>query len=139
MVTKLVNRPLGIGNAYAPNKKEWIAAAIGAVGGLASALIGGAASSSAAEVAERRQKQQEAKENAWYTRRYNEDYIDTAAGQNLVIVIEDILRDRFVRADMNGVEIQFTETTQTISGKTYKVLTSENTYQAGTYNIDINS
>ena len=65
--------------------------------------------------------------------------ITVAAGQNLIIVVEDILRDRFVRADMNGVEIQFTETTQTISGKTYKVLTSENTYQAGTYNIDINS
>lgn len=67
--------------------------------------------------------------------------ITFAAGQNLIIVVEDILRDRFVRADMNGVEIQFTETTQTISGsgKTYKVLTSENTYQAGTYNIDINS
>jgi hypothetical protein len=40
---------------------------------------------------------------------------------------------------MNGFEIQFTESTQTISGKAYKVLTSENTYQAGTYNIDINS
>ena len=65
--------------------------------------------------------------------------ITFTAGQNLIIVIEDILRDRFVRADMNGVEIQFTETTKTISGKTYKVLTSENTYQAGTYNIDINS
>lgn len=65
--------------------------------------------------------------------------ITFTAGQNLIIVIENIIRDRFVRADMNGVEIQFTETTQTISGKTYKVLTSENTYQAGTYNIDINS
>ena len=65
--------------------------------------------------------------------------ITFTAGQNLIVVVEDILRDRFVRADMNGVEIQFTETTQTISGKTYKVLTSENTYQAGTYNIDINS
>lgn len=65
--------------------------------------------------------------------------ITFTTGQNLIIVVEDILRDRFVRADMNGVEIQFTETTQTISGKTYKVLTSENTYQAGTYNIDINS
>lgn len=65
--------------------------------------------------------------------------ITFTAGQNLIIVVEDIVRDRFVRADMNGVEIQFTESTQTISGKTYKVLTSENTYQAGTYNIDINS
>lgn len=65
--------------------------------------------------------------------------ITFTAGQNLIIVVEDILRDKFVRADMNGVEIQFTETTQTIGEKTYKVLTSENPYQAGTYNIDINS
>lgn len=65
--------------------------------------------------------------------------ITFTTGQNLIIVVEDILRDRFVRADMNGVEIQFTETTHTAGRKTYKVLTSENTYQAGTYNIDINS
>jgi hypothetical protein len=98
MVTKLVNRPLGIGNAYAPNKKECIAAAIGAVGGLASALIGGAASSSAAEAAERRQKQQEAKENAWYTRRYNEDYVDTAAGQNLVRRAKEFAKSQWKKA-----------------------------------------
>lgn len=65
--------------------------------------------------------------------------ITFTAGQNLIIVVENIIRDRFVRADMNGVEIQFTETTHAIDGKTYTVLTSENTYQAGTYNIDINS
>ena len=98
MVTKLVNRPLGIGNAYAPDKKEWIAAAIGAVGGLASALIGGAASSSAAEAAERRQQQQEAKENAWYTRRYNEDYVDTAAGQNLVRRAKEFAKSQWKKA-----------------------------------------
>ena len=98
MVTKLVNRPLGIGNAYAPNKKEWIGALIGAVGGLASSLIGGAASSSAAEAAERRQRQQEAKENAWYTRRYNEDYIDTAAGQNLVRRAKEFAKSQWKKA-----------------------------------------
>jgi hypothetical protein len=65
--------------------------------------------------------------------------ITFTAGQKLFVIVEDILRDRFVRADMNGVEIQFTETTRVIDGKTYYVLTSENTYQAGTYNIDINS
>jgi hypothetical protein len=98
MVTKLVNRPLGIGNAYVPNKKEWIAAAIGAIGSLASSFIGGAASSSAAEAAERRQKQQEAKENAWYTRRYNEDYVDTAAGQNLVRRAKEFAKSQWKKA-----------------------------------------
>lgn len=98
MVTKLVNRPLGIGYVYAPNKKEWIGAAIGAIGGLASSLIGGAASSSAAEAAERRQRQQEAKENAWYNRRYYEDYIDTAAGQNLVRRAKEFAKNQWKKA-----------------------------------------
>jgi hypothetical protein len=64
-------------------KKEWVQVALAAAG-LASSLIGGAKASSAANEAERRQRAQEAKEDALYTRRYNEDYVDTAAGQNLV-------------------------------------------------------
>ena len=76
--------PLGMCNSYAPRKKEWIGAAIGAVGGLASSLIGGASASSAARAAERRQRELEAKQDAYYNRRYNEDFLDTAAGQNLV-------------------------------------------------------
>jgi hypothetical protein len=68
---------------FAPRKKEWVQVALAAAG-LASSLIGGAKASSAANEAERRQRAQEAKEDALYTRRYNEDYVDTAAGQNLV-------------------------------------------------------
>lgn len=98
MVTKIVNQPLGMGISGAPSRKEWIAAAVGAVGGLASSLIGGAAASKAARDAERRQRQQEAKENAWYTRRYNEDYIDTAAGQNLVRRAKDYAREQWKKA-----------------------------------------
>ena len=69
---------------YAPRKKEWLATAIGAGIGLASSLIGGASASRAARKAEQRQRAQEAREEAWYNRRYNEDYGDTAAGQNLL-------------------------------------------------------
>ena len=98
MVTKLVNRPLGIGNAYTPVKKEWVSALIGAVGGLASSLIGGAASSSAMKEAERRQRQQESKENAWYNRRYYEDYVDTAAGQNLVRRAKEFAKNQWKKA-----------------------------------------
>ena len=98
MVTKLVNRPLGIGNAYAPNKKEWISALIGAAGGLASSLFGGAASSSAMKEAEKRQRQQESKENAWYNRRYYEDYVDTAAGQNLVRRAKEFAKSQWKKA-----------------------------------------
>lgn len=64
--------------------------------------------------------------------------IDVASGQKIIIVLGESLRQGFIRADINGVEIAFVETTVTVDGNTYKVLTSENTYQVGTYNIDIN-
>lgn len=98
MVTKFVNQPLGMGISGVPSRKEWIAAAIGAVGGIASSLIGGAAASDAARAAERRQRQQEAKENAWYIRRYNEDYVDTAAGQNLVRRAKEYAKEQWKKA-----------------------------------------
>lgn len=60
-------------------------------------------------------------------------------GDHIIIVVDSTLREGFRRADMNGFEIPFSETSQTISGKEYKVFTSLNTYNAGTYNIDINS
>jgi hypothetical protein len=87
-----------LGSEFIPQRKEWIGAAIGLVGGLASSLIGGASASSAARAAERRQRQQEAKEDAWYTRRYNEDYLDTAAGQNLIRRAKDFARENWRKA-----------------------------------------
>jgi len=110
MVTKLVNQPLGMGKGAgtisdcrgasigAPQPKMWIASAIGAGLGLATSLFGGAASAAAAREAEKRQRQQEAKENAWYTRRYNEDYVDTNAGQNLVRRAKDYAREQWKKA-----------------------------------------
>ena len=95
---KLFSRDLGQGNVYVPVKKEWIGAVIGAVGGIASSLIGGAQASSAAREAERRQRASEARENAWYTRRYNEDYVDTAAGQNLVRRAKEFARENAKKA-----------------------------------------
>ena len=98
MVTKFVNQPLGMGCGLAPSRKEWVAAAIGAAAGLASSLIGGASAASAARAAERRQRAQEAKEDAWYLRRYNEDYVDTAAGQNLVRRAKDYAKETWKKA-----------------------------------------
>ena len=80
----LFSSPLGLVNPYSPMKKEWVATAIGAGAGLLSSFIGGSAASSAAREAERRQRALEAKEDAWYNRNYYQDYLDTAAGQNLV-------------------------------------------------------
>lgn len=90
-ITKLVSRPMAMGigdgmemgDAFAPNRKLWVQAAIAAAG-LAASLYGQASSAAAANKAEARQRRLEQEQQSWYKRRYNEDYIDTAAGQNLV-------------------------------------------------------
>ena len=58
--------------------------------------------------------------------------------EHIIIVIGDTLRKGFIRADINGLEISFTESRVTIDEHEYCVLVSDGTYQAGTYNIDIN-
>ena len=60
-------------------------------------------------------------------------------GDSLYIVIGAEKEESFTRADMNGIEIPFIRSTVTIDTTEYVIYTSENTYQAGTYNIDINS
>lgn len=92
-----VGRPLGMGMEGSPLRKEWVQVALAAAG-LASSLLGGAKASKAAREAEKRQRQQEARENAWYTRRYNEDYLDTAAGQNLVRRAKEYARENWKKA-----------------------------------------
>jgi len=96
--TKYTNQPLGMGNSLVPQRKEWIASAIGAGVGLATSLIGGISASKAAKRAERRQREQEAKEEAWYNRRYHEDYLDTAAGQNLVRRAKELADNQWKKA-----------------------------------------
>lgn len=59
-------------------------------------------------------------------------------GDQLFIILGSNLREMFIRADMNGIEIPFTEQTIDIDDYSYNVLTSENAYVEGTYNIDIN-
>lgn len=63
--------------------------------------------------------------------------VDVADGQRIIIIVGDSLKDGFLRADLNSVEIPFTETSVTVDGKGYKVYTSE-PWSAGSYNIDIN-
>lgn len=64
--------------------------------------------------------------------------VDVAQGQYIIIIVGESLSGGFLRADLNSVEINFTESTVTVDGKDYKVFTSEEAYSAGTYNIDIN-
>lgn len=107
-IAKYIRQPLGMGRGSGTKRdglavinhqpKMWITAAIGAGLGLASSLIGGAKASQAAREAERRQREQEASEKAWYNRRYNEDFVDTAAGQNLVRRAKDFARENAKKA-----------------------------------------
>ena len=97
VTTRYINRDLG-GIEGRRENPQWIATALGVAGGLASSLIGGNAAERAAREAERRQRALENKENAWYTRRYNEDYLDTAAGQNLVRRAKDYARENWKKA-----------------------------------------
>lgn len=64
--------------------------------------------------------------------------VNVTQGQHIIIVVGESLAGGFLRADLNSVEINFTESTVTVDGKNYKVFTSEEVYSAGTYNIDIN-
>lgn len=64
--------------------------------------------------------------------------VTASTGNRIYIIIAESLADGFIRADMNGIEISFTQSIVTIDGKNYKVFASEDTYQAATYNIDIN-
>ena len=99
IVDRYINHPIGMGRGTGSvQPKMWIVSAIGAAAGLASSLIGGSQASKAARAAERRQREQEAKENAWYNRRYNEDYVDTAAGQNLVRRAKEYARENWKKA-----------------------------------------
>lgn len=87
-----------MGQGYAPAKKEWIATAIGTGVGLATSLMGASQAAKARRRAEDRQRAQKAKEDAWYNRRYYEDYVDTAAGQNLVRRAKDFAKEQWKRA-----------------------------------------
>lgn len=105
---KITRHPLGMGKGaglcagaegYGFQPKHWIATAIGAGASLASSIIGGLSASAAAKRAERMLSQQRTKNDAWYNRRYNEDYIDTAAGQNLVRRAKEYARNQWRRAE----------------------------------------
>ena len=68
----------------------------------------------------------------------NVEVEDARDGEHIIIVMGAELRSEFIRADLNGVEIAFTEAPITVDNKEYVVFTSVNLFNAGTYNIDIN-
>ena len=94
------NVPLGSGEfgvGFAPRKKRWIGLAL-AGASLASSIWGGVQSSKAQKAAEQRLANEKADNEAWYRRRYNENYSDTAAGQNMIRIAKDYAKDVWKKA-----------------------------------------
>ena len=75
-----------------------IGSIIGAGLGLATSAIGGALSASQNAKAEEEMRKQKGRNDAWYDRRYNEDYADTAAGQNMMRIAQDYARENWKKA-----------------------------------------
>lgn len=96
MISDIVFKDLSV-PAYGVRRKEWVQIALAAAS-VASSLIGGAASKKKQEAAEREQRERENSENAWYQRRYNEKYTDTAAGQAMINEAKDYARENWKKA-----------------------------------------
>lgn len=86
-------RDLGM-DPFVPQRKEWILSALGA----GVSFWGALKSADKANAAEARQRALEAKQDAYYNRRYNEDYVDTKAGQALITRAKNIYKSGIKRA-----------------------------------------
>ena len=75
-----------------------ISTLIGAGLAVGSSLWGGYKASQAAKKANRQIANQRAANQAWFNRRYNEDYADTAAGQRLITQAKDYAKDNWKKA-----------------------------------------
>lgn len=64
-----------------------------------SSILGGVSSANAARRAERLRQEQDAKNSAWFNRKYNESYIDTAAGRNAIRQAQDYAKRQTQRAE----------------------------------------
>ena len=87
---KFLNQPLGIAGGFAPAKKEffWVPV-IMAAASIASSAYGAAKSASANRKAQAQVDAERAQNAAERRRKMNENYLDTAAGQNLIRVARD--------------------------------------------------
>ena len=80
---KLIYNASRLERPYQPQVAEWVGVALGALGAGMS-ILGGLSSANAAKRAEKLRQEQDAKNAAWFNRKYNESYIDTAAGRNAI-------------------------------------------------------
>lgn len=75
-----------------------IGAIVGAAVGVGSAIYGAVSSAHAAKKARAAQRRQEAKNENWYLRRYNEDGTQTAEGQSLLRKSREYAEDLYNKA-----------------------------------------
>lgn len=80
---KILYRSSGLERQFRPQVAELLGFALGALSAGAS-ILGGVSSANAAKRAEKLRQEQDAKNAAWFNRKYNESYIDTAAGRNAI-------------------------------------------------------
>lgn len=80
---KLIYNCSRLERQFQPQLAEWVGVALGALGA-ATSILGGLSSANAAKRAEKLRQEQDAKNAAWFNRKYNESYIDTAAGRNAI-------------------------------------------------------
>lgn len=80
---KLIYNASRLEHQFQPQLAEWVGVALGALGAGMS-ILGGVSSANAAKRAEKLRQEQDAKNAAWFNRKYNESYIDTAAGRNAI-------------------------------------------------------
>lgn len=93
---KFINRD--IERPFQPQRAEWVGVASLALG-VGSSILGGVTSAAAARRAEQLRREQDARNDAWFARRYNESYIDTAAGRNAIRQAKDYARTMTQRAE----------------------------------------
>lgn len=79
-------------------RKEWIVSALSAAGGLAASLFGGSAASRAQREGIAAQRAAMAQQTALLNKQYYQDYVDTAAGQNLVRRAKEFARENWRKA-----------------------------------------
>lgn len=83
---------------FQPLRAEWVAIA-GLALAAASTILGGVSSAEKSRKAKNELRKRENRENAWYQSRYNEDYIDTKAGQAALNEAKEYARDYTKKAE----------------------------------------
>lgn len=90
--TKDIFRP------YQPQAPHFLQLA-GLAAGVASSILGGVKSANAAEKAEQMRRDQDARNEALFNRRYNQSYLDSAAGRNAIRQATDYAKTITKRAE----------------------------------------